>query len=258
MTDVRYYLPKFRRLLPRTAWRGGMLADTDFVTLADAARFASKHAATEITADDFLRAAGREQIPLYAIVHYTANVQSFDGGIFCNAGQADENIVPAGSIPKLPLTACQHLAAAGCASWRTFDGFKNIEGELMRFTIGTLIDGEPAFETVPADCRMAGYDVHALADAFIVPAPEEPQDPPARARRDLLAPVIEAAQKECGHQFDAPAVWASLVRMADARKRPLLGVSDDGIKWQDSNDEPQFLNIKNLRDRLSRSKKKAR
>ena len=81
---------------------------------------------------------------------------------------------------------------------------------------------------------------------------------PARARRDLLAPVLEAAQKECGDQFDAPAVWASLVRMADAGKRPLLGVCDDGIKWQDSNDETQFLTIKNLRDRLSRSKKKAR
>ncbi len=80
----------------------------------------------------------------------------------------------------------------------------------------------------------------------------------ARARRDLLTPVIEAAQNECGVQFDVPAVWASMVRMADAGKRPLLGVSDDGIKWQDSNDEPQFLNIKNLRDRLSRSKKKAR
>lgn len=80
---------------------------------------------------------------------------------------------------------------------------------------------------------------------------------PARARRDLLTPVIEAAQKECGDQFDAPAVWASLVRMAGAGKSPLLGVSDDGIKWKDSNDEPQFLNIKNLRDRLSRSKKKA-
>ena len=81
---------------------------------------------------------------------------------------------------------------------------------------------------------------------------------PARARRDLLAPVIEAAQKECEDQFDAPAVWASLVCMAGAGKRPLLGVCDDGIKWQDSNDEPQFLNIKNLRDRLIRSKKKAR
>ena len=81
---------------------------------------------------------------------------------------------------------------------------------------------------------------------------------PARARRDLLAPVIEAAQKECGDQFDAPAVWAPLVRMASAGKHPLLGVSDDGIKWQDSNDKTQFLTIKNLRDRLSRSKKKAR
>ena len=90
------------------------------------------------------------------------------------------------------------------------------------------------------------------------PAPVSASNSPATARRGLLAPVIEAAQKECEDPFDAPAVWASLVRMADAGKRPLLGVSDEGIKWQDSNDEPQFLNLKNLRDRLSRSKKKAR
>ncbi len=78
-----------------------------------------------------------------------------------------------------------------------------------------------------------------------------------RARRDLLAPVIESAQKECPDPFDAPAVWASLVRMADARKLPLLGISDEGIKWQDSNDQTRFLKIKNLRERLLRSMKKS-
>ena len=77
-------------------------------------------------------------------------------------------------------------------------------------------------------------------------------------RRDLLTPVIEGARRECADPLDPPAVWAVLVRMAESRKAPLLGVSDEGIKWQDSNDEPKFLTLKNLRDRLRRIGKKAR
>lgn len=166
-----HYVLLNERLVPRTTWRGGRIRATDILTLEEAARFASTHASTDITPNDFLRAAANGEILLRAIVQGAAKVQSFDGAIFCNAGQVDENIVPAGSIPTLPLTACQHLAAAGRASWRTFDGFESIEGVLMRFTNGALIDGEPNFETVPADCRVMGNDVYALADAFIeVPA----------------------------------------------------------------------------------------
>ena len=80
---------------------------------------------------------------------------------------------------------------------------------------------------------------------------------PRKARRDLLTPVIEAAQKACGNVNDAPAVWAKLTQMAENGQRPLLGVSDDGIKWQDANDEPQFFKLRNLRDRLRRSSTKA-
>jgi len=80
---------------------------------------------------------------------------------------------------------------------------------------------------------------------------------PRKARRDLLTPVIEAAQKACGNVNDAPAVWAKLTQMAENGQRPLLGVSDDGIKWQDANDEPKFFKLRNLRDRLRRSSTKA-
>ena len=79
-----------------------------------------------------------------------------------------------------------------------------------------------------------------------------------KARRDLMAPAIETAQRECMDEFDAPAVWAVLVHMAGAGKSPLMGVSDEGIKWQDANDEPQFFTLKNLRDRLRRSHRRAR
>lgn len=76
-----------------------------------------------------------------------------------------------------------------------------------------------------------------------------------KRRRGLLDPVIEAAQRTCIDPFDAPVVWAALVRMAKDGKQPLLGVTDEGIKWQDANDEPKFLTLKNLRERLRRRDK---
>lgn len=80
---------------------------------------------------------------------------------------------------------------------------------------------------------------------------------PHMTRRDLLTPAIEAAQKECDDPFDAPAVWDVMSKMAQIQKHRLLGASEDGIKWMDANDEPQFFKLKDLRDRLRRKKKKA-
>lgn len=272
---VEYQHLLFARLLPVGEWRGGMLADVDLVTLEEAAQFASKHAGVDISTGDFLRACARGQIPLRAVVHRRAKVQKFDGGVLFNKGTENENIVPAGSIPTLPKTACEHLAATGRASWRKFDGFEMIDGVLQRYTKGELVAGEPDFETVPDDCRVAGYDVHALADEYTAPEARQAEPQPApentpaaplmtegsvkaqpRARRDLLTPAIEAAQKVCQNTFDAPAVWAAMAEMAMAQKHRLLGVSEDGIKWIDANDEPQFFKLKDLRDRLRRMKKK--
>lgn len=184
MTHIQYHVSIYPRLEPHTEWRGGYIADTDVLTLQEAARFASKHAETEITEGDFLRAAGRGQIALRAIVHRRTKVQKHDGGVYCNGGQPDENVIPEGSIPTLPLTACQHLAAAGRASWGTLDSFDFVDGELLRYTKARIVEGEPLFETVPADCRVTGNHVHALADAFL--EPEQPATP---------APVVaESAQ----------------------------------------------------------------
>ena len=160
------YLQMFKRLQPCTEWRGGRITDTDLLTLSEAASMASKHAEMEVTPADFLRAAARGEIALRAIVHHDAKVQGSDGEVFCNAGTEIENIVPSGSIPTLPITACQHLAATGRARWRTFDGFKEIDSPWNRYTKGRLLENEPDFVTVPDDCRVTGNDVHALADAF--------------------------------------------------------------------------------------------
>ena len=163
-----YELPMFERLVPLTPWTGGRVGDTDVLELAEAAAMASVHAGVGITIKDILRAAGRGEITLKAIIHHTVKVHGHDGGIYCNAGQENENIACAGAIPTLPLSACRHLAATGRASWRTFDGFEMRDGVLCHYTKGILAPGEPDFETVPDDCRVTGSTIHALADAFKV------------------------------------------------------------------------------------------
>ncbi len=195
MQKIKYTLPMFARLVPRTDWRGGRITDTDLLTLDEAAAMASKHAGQEVTPADFLRAAGRGEITLRAIVHRAAKVRRHDDGVLFNAGASNENTVPEGSIPTLPLTACQHLAATGRACWRTFDGFEMIDGVLQRYTQGMLNDDEPDFETVPADCRVTGCDVHALADAFCE-VEEAPATPPkVGAHHDTRKWTPELLQK---------------------------------------------------------------
>ena len=188
MSNIQYFLPMFERLAPRTPWAGGRMTDTDVLTLADAASMATKHAGETVTIGDFLRAAARGEITLRAIVHRTTKVQKHDGGIYCNGGQENENKVPAGAIATLPLTACLHLAGTGRASWRTFDGFEMVNGVLQRYTKGRVLPDEPDFETVPDDCRVVGYDVHALADEYTAPEAKqaEPQAVPESATAALI------------------------------------------------------------------------
>ena len=206
MSKIQYFPPMFERLTPRTPWAGGRMVDTDVLTLAEAASMATKHAGEPVTIGDFLRAAARGEITLRAIVHRTAKVQTHDGGIYCNGGQENENTVPAGAIATLPLTACKHLAAAGRASWRTFDGFEMVEGVLQRYTKGQLVAGEPDFETLPDDCRVVGYDVHALADEYTAPEAKqaEPQAAPVVADSASTAPDWTVSKPQRYNGYTAP------------------------------------------------------
>jgi len=206
MQEIKYSFPMFSRLVPRTEWRGGRITDIDVLPLEEAARMASKHAGQEVTPADFLRAAGRGEISLHAVVHRTARVRAHDGGVYCNKGTPNENIVPAGCIPILPLTACKHLANTGRASWRTFDGFEEIDGVPMRYAQGLLTDEEPDFETVPADCRVTGYSVRALADAFCDEVP-----PPAQPQAAAPAPVVAETPQE------RRARWLAMFEEEEAR-----------------------------------------
>ena len=206
MSKIQYFPPMFERLTPRTPWAGGRMVDTDVLTLAEAASMATKHAGDPVTIGDFLRAAARGEITLRAIVHTAAKVQKHDGGIYCNGGQENENRVPAGAIATLPLTACQHLAAAGRASWRTFDGFEMVDGVLQRYTKGHVVAGEPDFETVPDDCRVVGYDVHALADEYTAPEAKqaEPQAAPVVADSASTAPDWTVSKPQRYNGYTAP------------------------------------------------------
>lgn len=274
-TEIRYQFPMYARLEPRTQWKGGRITETDKLTLDDAAKFASKHAGTEITPADFLRAAARGEITLRAVAHRDAKLKKHDGGIYCNAGEATENTIPKNAIPNLPLSACQQLATTGQASWRTLDGFELVDGILMRFTVATLLDGEPDFQTVLADCLVTGDAVHALADAYIgEPAPEATPTadeiaPPAvsvplaaritthriETRSNILSPIIEMAKQTASSPGNYQSVWAELVKLADSANRPapLIGYSDgEGVKYQDSIGV-KFFTKDALKKRMKRS-----
>ena len=109
-----------------TEFRGGRITDTDLVSLVEAAEMATRHAGTSVKVADVLRAASRGEILLRAIVHQRARVFAEGGGVCINAGhETDENTIPDGSIPTLPLTACAQLANAGHASWRSLETVKS-------------------------------------------------------------------------------------------------------------------------------------
>lgn len=158
-----YSLPLLARLKPRTPqFNGGRIADTDKLTLDEAAKMASKHAGAEVTPSDFLRAAARGEIRLVAVCPRDVTM------LPCKTGYESLHI-PKDSLPDLPLSACKALSVTGKAAWRTVERFESVEmfgGELGRFTCWQLADDEADLETTPDRCRVLGVDVHALADTF--------------------------------------------------------------------------------------------
>ena len=50
-------------------------------------------------------------------------------------------------------------------------------------------------------------------------------------RRNLLTPVIEAAQRDCGDPKDTDQVFAMLAAMAEKKVAPLLGATERGIQY---------------------------
>lgn len=277
--ETAYRLPLFKRLEPVNPWRGGRIADIDVLALPEAAAMASKHAGQQVTVQDILRAAARGEIPLRAIVHCSAKT------VACKPGDLpmnDGKPVPQGSIPTLPITACQALANTGRAEWRTFEWYAEVPaggGVDARFDRWQLASGEPDFITTPDDCRVTGRDLHALADAFYVTAEVPPPSDSAqirgstsnettakrsstRARRDDLSPVIEEAKRGCLNPLDVNEVWPRLVALATTaegrRLFPiLLGADEGGVKYRDPKSDVEISHLKkrSLDKRLNPNKR---
>lgn len=262
-----YGLPMYPRLRPITLWAGGRITETDVLTLDEAAKMASKHAGTEITVQDFLRAAGRGEILLRAVLNRTVVMQP------CNVEDI-EFPIPETAIPTLPLIACQGLANTGNAKWRHIDCFEIVEefgGQLCRYQRWRLSDDEPDIETTIEDCRVIGFDVHALADAYkdlgvslpdlqtspILPKPKEPETTKIHRivnRSGFLNAEIALAKEKASHPDDPICVWNELVKLAEQRTGAMIGFSSDGVQYRGrkyQNEEmPDVFTLKNLRDRM--------
>lgn len=257
----------YPRLQPTSTWKAGLLADTDTVTLDEAARFATSQAGQEVTPGDFLRAAARGQIPLGAVVHRSAATQP------CTAGDEPLNggkPVPQNSIPTLPVDACKALANVGRAAWRTFESLTDIGGLPHRYARWELAATEPDFETTLADCRVTGYDVHALADAVAharaagsEAQPDETighkapvvREHKVKNRADPLGAVIDKAKELAAAPADYQSVWAALVDLAQSPNRPapLLGYAEEeGVKYRtDTAEGVKFFTKNALRKRMN-------
>lgn len=84
---------------------------------------------------------------------------------------------------------------------------------------------------------------------------ETPTNSPKK-RRDLLDPVIAKAKRECETPDDYLAVWPILQVMANQKVAPLIGVSEEGIKWVDDCDEVHTFKKQSLRERFRRDRQR--
>lgn len=80
---------------------------------------------------------------------------------------------------------------------------------------------------------------------------------PKNQRPDLLAPLIEKAQRGESDPFNTAVIWPKLCDMAEQKLKPFIGKTGDGLQWIDAFDDPQFMSKKALSDRLRRAKKAA-
>lgn len=94
-------------------------------------------------------------------------------------------------------------------------------------------------------------------DATLTDPPGIGRDSMPRSRRaNLLTPIIKAAQRDCENRFDTAEVWLKLTGMATKKVRPLIGITEEGIQWDDgTQDETKYLTKEALGARLKRQQK---
>jgi|APCry1669189241_1035207.scaffolds.fasta_scaffold12051_2 hypothetical protein len=139
---------------------------------------------------------------------------------------------------NLPISAQSTVTLAQFADWGLSVGI-DMPPELVAMAKGT--QPAPAQDTV--------------TPKPVEPASDSPAIPKKSKRPDLLTPLIEAAQRGETDPFSAAVIWPKMCDMAEKKRKPLLGKTEDGIQWLDGNDDTKFLSLKRLRDRLARQAK---
>jgi hypothetical protein len=232
-TDVHYTIPLHPPLEPRGPWKGGRMADDDVLSLAEAARQASRHAGQEVTDHDFLRAAARGEIRIRAIMHKTATmlpVRAAEGPITLQAGRFQE----------LSPETCELLSITGKAGWRGVEAFEPVEafdGRVCRFTRWRLPVGEPDILTGISDCIVMGTDVRALADAFLHGPSQLEWDAGPKEQPDAPKSVEVAKKPGSSEQLVAPVFSMPRAALIAAHehhwptiRRDLQDASANGLK----------------------------
>ena len=136
------------------------------------------------------------------------------------------------------------------------------------------LDYSPFVDSQTATLIMDGFERYALTvgaaaeelplakkrenatPAPVVAASDAPAIP-KNQRPDLLAPLIEKAQRGESDPFNAAVIWPKLCDMAEQKLKPFIGKTGDGLQWIDAFDDPQFMSKNALSDRLRRAKKAA-
>ena len=162
-TGVVYSLPVFERLRPTAPFTGGRIAETDLLTLQQAADMAALHCGKVVVVEDFIRAAGRGEIRLHALCPRDVVLQP--------TLETDEKAkavnAPQGSYLPLPANACKALALSSATHWRgEIEAFQQTAHGPASWIRWKLAEDEPDLTATTAECVVKGYDVMALADAF--------------------------------------------------------------------------------------------
>ncbi len=162
-----------------------------------------------------------------------------------------------------PAASTYHLLADDVANYAGKCSISPVVAQALR---EMAIQRKPRLGAVPPVLdvlpeQLPAHDTQATQvapDTQAAPVVSPSQVLPRKTRRDLLTPLIEAAQRQCQDPTDAAAVWLVLTAQAEKGVKPFLGVTEDGLKWNDPNDNAQFLRLRNLRDRITRKPKKTR
>lgn len=182
--------------------------------LDQAAEFIAQHRRSAVTARDLLDAATQGRVRIHAEIRTSRPLKlkaAREGVSLPTSGDG----LPPGFVENevmlpLPVEACRRLASSGRANWRYLEESVRIPeddpfglgGELHRVKRWELEDGEPDFETVLADCRIAWWDVQALAEGRLQSAPgyiaeEPPRTQAMEAERGVsLDPSLLATRKQ--------------------------------------------------------------